>query len=110
MPCQSILIYLIKKNVRTQGQMTNLTVSNFRWLKSRGVKPQRIQQLLAGGHIGNTGRFEGGEAEIPHYDEGTWLLKDCSRTDAERLLMGKKDGTFLVRPSSQGGNYALSIM
>ncbi|CAH0394038.1 unnamed protein product [Bemisia tabaci] len=80
------------------------------WLKSRGVKPQRIQQLLAGGHIGNTGRFEGGEAEIPHYDEGTWLLKDCSRTDAERLLMGKKDGTFLVRPSSQGGNYALSIM
>ena len=45
---------------------------------------------------------------LPHQDEATWFLRDCSREEAERLLAGKPDGTFLVRPSRMG-SYALSI-
>ncbi|XP_075219878.1 phosphatidylinositol 3-kinase regulatory subunit alpha isoform X2 [Lycorma delicatula] len=75
------------------------------WLTSRGVKPAHIAQLLSGS--GGIGRLEGVE-ECPHHDESTWLLRDCSRADAERYLAGCKDGTFLVRPS-RTGQYALSI-
>jgi phosphoinositide-3-kinase regulatory subunit len=46
---------------------------------------------------------------VPHQNEGTWLLKDCTRMNAERLLAKQPDGTFLVRPS-QTGQYALSIV
>lgn len=46
---------------------------------------------------------------LPHQDVATWLLKDCSRTDAECLLETRTDGTFLVRPSSTC-QYALSVI
>lgn len=71
-----------------------------RWLDCRGVKSQRIGDVLS------VGRLEG--EELPHRDQNTWLLRDCSRCEAEQLLAGKKDGTFLVRPS-RTGQYALSI-
>jgi len=47
--------------------------------------------------------------DMPHQNEGTWLLKDCTRMNAEQLLSGHPDGTFLVRPS-RTGQYALSIV
>ncbi|XP_035224493.1 phosphatidylinositol 3-kinase regulatory subunit alpha-like isoform X2 [Stegodyphus dumicola] len=46
--------------------------------------------------------------DLPHNDECTWLLEECSRNDAEILLAGKPNGTFLVR-NSRTGDYALSI-
>lgn len=46
---------------------------------------------------------------LPHQDESTWLLKECSRLEAERLLEGQPDGTFLVRPSSTN-QFALSVI
>jgi len=82
------------------------------WLKSRGVKHHRISQLLA--TDGSTPwAFDDLDQDedlenLPHQDESTWLLADCSRTEAERLLSGQPDGTFLVRPS-RTGQYALSI-
>lgn len=45
---------------------------------------------------------------LPHNDEKTWLLLNYSRAEAEQLLAGKPDGTFLVRTSSTQ-QYALSI-
>lgn len=71
------------------------------WLKCRGMKSQRIGDVLS------VEKLEG--AEWPHNDQSTWLLPDCSRAEAERLLNSKKDGTFLVRPS-RTGQYALSIV
>lgn len=47
--------------------------------------------------------------DLPHHQESTWLLQDCSRTEAERLLAGKPTGTFLIR-NSRLGDYALSII
>lgn len=83
------------------------------WLKSRGVKQHRISQFLA--TDGSTPwAFDDLDQDdedldnLPHQDERTWLLLECSRTDAERLLCGQPDGTFLVRPS-RTGQYALSI-
>lgn len=46
----------------------------------------------------------------PHKVENTWFVRDCKRTDAEQLLRGKRDGTFLIRNSRQTGQYALSIV
>lgn len=83
------------------------------WLKSRGVKHHRISQFLA--TDGSTPwTFEDLDQDdedldnLPHQDESTWLLRDCTRIEAEKLLAGQPDGTFLVRPSSSG-QYALSI-
>ncbi|BES90725.1 Phosphatidylinositol 3-kinase [Nesidiocoris tenuis] len=73
------------------------------WLLNRGISAQSIKHLLSGG-----ASICEQERDLPHHDEKTWFLKDCSRVEAERLLMGAKDGTFLVRPS-RTGNYALSI-
>lgn len=44
-----------------------------------------------------------------HMDEKTWLHPELSRSDADRILTGRIDGTFIVR-RSRTGEYALSIM
>lgn len=42
--------------------------------------------------------------------EENWLLRNCDRNNAERLLEGKPDGTFLIRESKQfSEQLALSI-
>lgn len=48
------------------------------------------------------------DSDRPHTNEATWFLSQCTRADAEKLLHGTKDGTFLIRPS-RTGQYALSI-
>ncbi|XP_046457115.1 phosphatidylinositol 3-kinase regulatory subunit alpha-like isoform X4 [Daphnia pulex] len=45
-----------------------------------------------------------------HADSTYWLIPDCTRPDAERLLSNKADGTFLIRRSAAGSApFALSI-
>lgn len=87
------------------------------WLTSQGVKQEAINKLLL-----EDSSSEGRETsaihdstlvtdeQLPHNDESLWLLKDCERQQAEALLKGKADGTFLVRQSSKPGQYALSIV
>lgn len=70
----------------------------FRWLDCRGHKSHDVLSV---------GKLE--PDELPHQDQATWLLQECSRSEAEQLLAGKIDGTFLVRPS-RTGQYALSIV
>lgn len=82
------------------------------WLITRGMKAGRIKQLLT--EDGERGQPHDIEIErdidgLPHQDETTWLLQNCSRVEAERRLAGLPDGTFLVRPSSTD-QYALSII
>lgn len=82
-----------------------------RWLIARGVKLARIRQILNKDDVGAVGVDQTDEFDIenlPHNDEKTWFLVNCSRSKAEQLLAGKRDGTFLVRPSSTS-QYALSI-
>ncbi|XP_025835564.1 phosphatidylinositol 3-kinase regulatory subunit gamma-like, partial [Agrilus planipennis] len=83
-----------------------------RWLVQRGVKQSRILQLLNSEEESDgTDLMEECDIEnLPHNDESTWLLLDCSRLKATELLTGKPDGTFLIRISyTQKNQYALSI-
>lgn len=46
---------------------------------------------------------------LPHDSESAWLI-DCNRSEAEKMLRGKPEGTFLIRPSSDPQSFALSIV
>lgn len=41
---------------------------------------------------------------------GTWYVGKINRTQAEEMLSGKRDGTFLIRESSQRSCYACSVV
>lgn len=84
-----------------------------RWLKQRGIRQQCISQFLMAEECSEM-TLEELQSDVkvddmPHQQEGTWLLKNCTRKNAEHLLTGQPDGTFLVRPS-RTGQYALSIV
>lgn len=50
------------------------------------------------------------DEDLPHHDERSWKLGNIIRNQAEALLRGKRDGTFLVRDSSKPGCYACSVV
>ncbi|KAH8035093.1 hypothetical protein HPB51_004334 [Rhipicephalus microplus] len=50
----------------------------------------------------------GGSEEVS--TDSSWFVADCDRSQAIRLLKGRCDGTFLVRPSKNPGQFALSIV
>lgn len=55
-------------------------------------------------------RHEKKDPREVYADSKYWLLPECTRAEAERYLMNKADGTFLIRRSTNGaGQYALSI-
>ncbi|KAK3915040.1 Phosphatidylinositol 3-kinase regulatory subunit alpha, partial [Frankliniella fusca] len=72
-------------------------------LKNLGVRTSRILNYI--GQAEEVSDTDG----WPHHDEKTWYLPDCSRNEADRILAGRPDGTFLIRPSSTSNKYALSI-
>ncbi|ELT95404.1 hypothetical protein CAPTEDRAFT_179314 [Capitella teleta] len=69
-----------------------------KWLMDKGETQHHIDNLLE--QIPTN--------ECPHDDESTWFV-ECDRRDAEAMLSGKAEGTFIIRPS-QTGAYALSIV
>lgn len=69
-------------------------------LDRHGVNAQKICDILSG----NQPEL----ANLPHHDQTTWFLQNCSRQEAERRLADRTHGTFLVRPSKTG-QHALSI-
>ncbi|XP_021922508.1 phosphatidylinositol 3-kinase regulatory subunit gamma-like isoform X3 [Zootermopsis nevadensis] len=82
------------------------------WLRQHGMKQQYISQFLMANDSAASLKYLLSDAKVnalPQENEGTWLLKDCTRLNAEHLLARHPDGTFLVRPS-QTGQYALSIV
>ncbi|CAG9855406.1 unnamed protein product [Phyllotreta striolata] len=83
---------------------------HIRWLQQRGFSVAKINQILNRNREETSEECEIDTDTLPHNDEHTWLLLNCSRTEAERLLDGKPDGTFLVRKSRQMNKYALSVV
>ncbi|KOC68223.1 Phosphatidylinositol 3-kinase regulatory subunit alpha [Habropoda laboriosa] len=84
------------------------------WLKKNG-KQNKINQLVLNHSLSNPvlgdlayGDLQEVDLEV-HSDEKTWLCLECSRSEADRTLADRPDGTFLVR-TSRTGQYALSIM
>ncbi|MBN3315564.1 P85B kinase, partial [Atractosteus spatula] len=82
------------------------------WLTQKGTRQRRINEWL-----GITNEAEDlyslmdEEDDLPHHDERMWYVGDIKRVQAEDLLRGKRDGTFLIRDSqSQKGSYACSVV
>lgn len=79
------------------------------------MKQNKINQLVLNHSLSNPllgdlmyGDLQEVDLEV-HSDEKTWLYLEGSRSDADRILADRPDGTFLVR-TSRTGQYALSIM
>jgi len=82
-----------------------LVTVRFRWLLDHGETPNSLNMLLESGIV----QSPLAEPVSAHEDETTWLVR-CNRSEAERMLHGKPEGTFLIRPSSDPHSYALSIV
>ncbi|XP_061749492.1 phosphatidylinositol 3-kinase regulatory subunit alpha-like [Nerophis ophidion] len=82
------------------------------WLTQKGVRQRKLNEWL--GLKNETTEDEYSmvedEEDLPHHDERLWRLGNINRLQAESLLRGKKDGTFLVRDSSKQGCYACSVV
>ncbi|XP_023227085.1 phosphatidylinositol 3-kinase regulatory subunit alpha-like [Centruroides sculpturatus] len=84
------------------------------WLLGKGVKKEKINKLLQDSSaeakdITRDSSFVHDDENLPHQNDSTWFLKEISREQAEMLLAGKANGTFLIR-HSRSGQYALSIV
>jgi phosphoinositide-3-kinase regulatory subunit len=99
------------KDNRTQleKELKNLTAYN-RLLdrEMNSIKPV-LQQLGKQRSIFQKLLEANSGGSLPHHNESAWFM-DCKREDAEQLLRGKPDGTFLIRNSSKPDQYALSIV
>uniref|UniRef100_A0A4W6DYL7 Phosphatidylinositol 3-kinase regulatory subunit alpha n=1 Tax=Lates calcarifer TaxID=8187 RepID=A0A4W6DYL7_LATCA len=79
------------------------------WLTQKGVRQRKLNEWL-GLKNDTTEDMVEDEEDLPHHDERLWRLGNINRSQAEALLRGKRDGTFLVRESSKPGCYACSVV
>ncbi|EHB04147.1 Phosphatidylinositol 3-kinase regulatory subunit beta [Heterocephalus glaber] len=81
------------------------------WLTQKGARQKKINEWLG---IRNETEDQYAlmedEEDLPHHEERTWYVGKINRTQAEGMLSGKRDGTFLIRESSQRGCYACSVV
>ncbi|XP_075759041.1 phosphatidylinositol 3-kinase regulatory subunit beta isoform X2 [Pelodiscus sinensis] len=81
------------------------------WLTQKGARQKKINEWLG---IKNETEDQysmmDDDEELPHHEERTWYVGKINRLQAEEMLSGKHDGTFLIRESSQKGCYACSVV
>uniref|UniRef100_A0A8C6UZ11 Phosphatidylinositol 3-kinase regulatory subunit alpha n=1 Tax=Neogobius melanostomus TaxID=47308 RepID=A0A8C6UZ11_9GOBI len=82
------------------------------WLTQKGVRQKKLNEWLGIKNENTEDQYSMVEddEDLPHHDERTWKLGNINRLQAEALLQGKRDGTFLVRDSSKAGCYACSVV
>ncbi|XP_077412578.1 phosphatidylinositol 3-kinase regulatory subunit beta [Vanacampus margaritifer] len=81
------------------------------WLTQKGTRQKKINEWLGIKNEADDSYSLEDDEGSPHHDECTWYVGDIKRTQAEELLRGKCDGTFLIRESqSQKGSYACSVV
>ncbi|XP_053320037.1 phosphatidylinositol 3-kinase regulatory subunit beta [Spea bombifrons] len=81
------------------------------WLLGKGARQKDINEWL---DMKNEPEdpysiMDDGE-DLPHHEERTWYMGKMKREQAEEMLAGKADGTFLIRESRQKGCYACSVV
>ncbi|CAO2612527.1 Phosphatidylinositol 3-kinase regulatory subunit beta [Lemmus lemmus] len=83
-----------------------------RWLTQKGARQRKINEWLGIKNETAHSQYSLMEDEdtLPHHEERTWYVGKINRTQAEEMLSGKRDGTFLIRESSQRGCYACSVV
>uniref|UniRef100_UPI0037E8F0FC phosphatidylinositol 3-kinase regulatory subunit alpha isoform X1 n=2 Tax=Semicossyphus pulcher TaxID=241346 RepID=UPI0037E8F0FC len=82
------------------------------WLTQKGVRQKKLNEWLGIKNENTEDQYSMVEddEDLPHHDERSWKLGNINRLQAEALLQGKRDGTFLVRDSSKAGCYACSVV
>lgn len=81
------------------------------WLTQKGTRQKKINEWLGIKNDADDSYSLEEDESSPHHDECTWYVGDIKRTQAEEMLRGKCDGTFLIRESqSQKGSYACSVV
>ncbi|XP_041108520.1 phosphatidylinositol 3-kinase regulatory subunit alpha isoform X2 [Polyodon spathula] len=82
------------------------------WLTQKGVRQKKLNEWLDIKNENTEDQYSMTEddEDLPHHDERLWRLGNLNRTQAEALLRGKRNGTFLVRDSSKPGCYACSVV
>lgn len=81
------------------------------WLTQKGTRQKKINEWLGIKNDADDSYSLEEDEGSPHHDECTWYVGDIKRTEAENMLRGKCDGTFLIRESqSQKGSYACSVV
>uniref|UniRef100_A0A673XB59 Phosphoinositide-3-kinase regulatory subunit 2 n=1 Tax=Salmo trutta TaxID=8032 RepID=A0A673XB59_SALTR len=82
------------------------------WLNQKGTRQKKINEWLGiKNDVEDLYSLVDEMDDLPHHDERTWYVGDIQRGQAEELLRGKGDGTFLIRDSqSQKGSYACSVV
>ncbi|XP_050768475.1 phosphatidylinositol 3-kinase regulatory subunit alpha isoform X5 [Gymnogyps californianus] len=81
-----------------------------RWLTQKGVRQKKLNEWLGNENTEDQYSMVEDDEDLPHHDERTWNVGNINRSQAENLLRGKRDGTFLVRESSKQGCYACSVV
>ncbi|CAH0406890.1 unnamed protein product [Chilo suppressalis] len=97
-------LQLERETTKLKSEVMNLYSTKERnkvWLKRRGKTDEYLQAL----EDDNTDKLE---ELYAHRESISWKVENCDRDMAERLLEGKPQGTFLIRPNSTG-QHALSI-
>ncbi|XP_077478770.1 phosphatidylinositol 3-kinase regulatory subunit alpha isoform X1 [Stigmatopora argus] len=82
------------------------------WLTQKGVRQKKLNDWLGIKNDNTEDQYSmvDDDEDLPHHDERSWKLGNINRLQAEALLQGKRDGTFLVRESSKAGCYACSVV
>ncbi|XP_015665531.1 phosphatidylinositol 3-kinase regulatory subunit beta [Protobothrops mucrosquamatus] len=81
------------------------------WLTQKGTRQKKINEWLGiKSETEDQYSMMEDEEELPHHDDRTWYVGKINRIQAEEMLVGKRDGTFLIRESSQRGCYACSVV
>ncbi|XP_028259364.1 phosphatidylinositol 3-kinase regulatory subunit alpha-like [Parambassis ranga] len=78
------------------------------WLTQQGTRQSQINDWLG---IGDEEEDPYTLADDTHQEERSWFVGGMRRKEAEELLRGRKDGTFLIRDSqTQRGSFACSVV
>ncbi|XP_047443877.1 phosphatidylinositol 3-kinase regulatory subunit gamma-like isoform X2 [Mugil cephalus] len=78
------------------------------WLTQQGTQQSQINDWLG---IKNEEEDPYTLADDTHLEERSWYVGGMRRKEAEELLRGRRDGTFLIRDSqTQRGSFACSVV
>lgn len=81
------------------------------WLTQKGTRQKKINEWLGIKNDADDSYSLEEDEGSPHHDECTWYVGKKLRNEAEDMLRGKCDGTFLIRESqTQKGSYACSVV
>ncbi|CAJ1060871.1 phosphatidylinositol 3-kinase regulatory subunit gamma-like [Xyrichtys novacula] len=78
------------------------------WLTQQGTRQNQINDWLG---LRNEEEDPYTLADDSHQEEQSWYVGGMRRKEAEELLRGRRDGTFLIRDSqTQKGSFACSVV